>query len=339
MKNLPVYEHLDTSFVNLSALVRYLQKSDFVGRIRVELDDYEGEITLGRGNVLKTTEHDRRAGRIAEGDEAFERLLIRSRTPGGAIDVYKSSAETESAAPKMTNAAAKIQLSAENAYVEPFPESEIPSQISIVGTEKNISDGWSKSDENAFVSLPKIESLRANVEKESPLAENPEAKITEAKITDAKSGVLSPLEFSNRVETRARQPQISAEDWQTLLELIGELLGSIDETLARANLDFASAFTKARGEISGDYPFLNHASGAFDYSNGRVAMREQTSAKLFVAGINESLRRILEKLAANPKFTEVYRAAVQQILALVHRRKTLYDKFSITPQLEKILGI
>ena len=67
-------------------------------------------------------------------------------------------------------------------------------------------------------------------------------------------------------------------------------------------------------------------------------MREQASAKLFAASINEALRRILEKLGANPKFAEVYRRAVQSILALIHRRRPLYNKFFITPQLEKNLG-
>jgi hypothetical protein len=67
-------------------------------------------------------------------------------------------------------------------------------------------------------------------------------------------------------------------------------------------------------------------------------MREQTNAKLFAASINEALRRILEKLGSNPKFAEVYRDTVQTILALIHHRKPLYDKFFITPQLEKNLG-
>lgn len=41
-------------------------------------------------------------------------------------------------------------------------------------------------------------------------------------------------------------------------------------------------------------------------------MREQVSAKLFAAAINETLRRILEKLAANPKSAAPYRDASQK---------------------------
>ena len=67
-------------------------------------------------------------------------------------------------------------------------------------------------------------------------------------------------------------------------------------------------------------------------------MNEQANAKIFVAGINETLRRLLDKLAAHPKFSNLYRALTQNILALINARKPLYDKFSITPQLEKTIG-
>src|SRR5207237_10418756 len=60
-----------------------------------------------------------------------------------------------------------------------------------------------------------------------------------------------PLEFSNKVEEKARQTaQLSAQEWQTLLSLMGELLETLDKSLATANLDFAAAFQKARVEIS-----------------------------------------------------------------------------------------
>ena len=149
-----------------------------------------------------------------------------------------------------------------------------------------------------------------------------------------------PFDLTNEVEARARQAQqISPPDWQTLLQLIGELLGTIDKTLSEARLNFSGAFTKVRAEIVADYPFLNPADGAFQYAGGKVTMREQMSARLFVAGINESLRRILGKLSASPKLSQIYRAVAQKILALISRRKPLYEKFSITPQLERFLSV
>ena len=53
MKNRPIHENLDTSFVNLSALVRYLRRRQFVGNVRVELSGYEADIVLTAVNQMR----------------------------------------------------------------------------------------------------------------------------------------------------------------------------------------------------------------------------------------------------------------------------------------------
>jgi len=305
MKNRPIHENLDTSFVNLSALVKYLRRRQFVGGIRVELSGYDADVTLTAENQIKVREHDRIAGRIAEGEEALQRLLIRAREPGGVIHVYQNVEETE--------------------------ESVIEKAGQII-KEKDV--------------VVQTTQAFANIN-QTHLPQNAEAEI----ISDEKStpaGNLSkpslklpkfPFELSNKVEAKAKQTEISAPDWQILIGLTAELLDTIDKVLAEANLDFPSAFEKARIDVSADYPFLNPTSGVFDYKDGKISMDEQINATLFVTSINETLRRIFEKLGNNPKFADAYRAATQSILALIHQRKPLYDKFSITPQIEKIVGI
>jgi hypothetical protein len=302
MKTRPIHENLDTSFVNLSALLRYLQRRQFIGRLRVELSGYEADIRLLEGNKMQVREHDRIAGRIAEGEEALQRLLIRAREPGGTINVYQMTGEAAKPAPPaepIKPVAAEIKASA----------SSIP---------KTVSNGNSNGHQtNAPIVTQENPSAKPNV-----------------------SLPNFPFDLTNEVEAKARQTQqLSPPDWQTLLRLVGELLGTIDETLAGARLNFSAALLKVRAEIAPDYPFLNPASGIFEYASGKVSMRETASAKLFVASLNEALRRILEKLGSSRKFAEIYRAVVQKILALIQQRKPLYEKFFITPQLEKILGV
>jgi hypothetical protein len=313
MKNRPIHENLDTSFVNLSALVRYLRRRQFVGNVRVELSGYEADINLTAENQIKVREHDRIAGRIAEGEEALQRLLIRAREPGGIINVYQAIAENElnkkpeikAEKPIQNNAAAQKNVSGNRPQIQPTATVKMPpAPQNIVETTK-----------------PKIETV--------------------VKVHEAKTSVKLPdfpFELSNKFESKAKQTQISSQDWQMLLNLTGELLAAIDKCLASGNLNFAAAFQKSCAEISGDYPFLNPNAGTFAYQKGGIKIQEQINAKIFAAGINESLRRILEKLGANPKFAEINRITTQKILALIHHRKPLYDKFSITPQLEKSLG-
>jgi hypothetical protein len=335
MKNHPIHENLDTSFVNLAALMRYLRGRGFIGSVRLVHGGYEAEITLlGEENQLKVREHDRIAGRIAEGEEALQRLLIRAREPGGTINVYQSIAEPQTAQPE-------VRATAKTTNVKPFVQKEIsrqtPPQPPSATTTAN---GAAKRNENKFEAPNKFDVMMPPRVKETGAAAAAAAPPHADQSFPPKNNPAAPLplEFSNRVEEKARQTQMTPEDWQMLLQLTGELLGAVDKSLAAAELDFARAFAKACTEICDDYPFLNPSAGTFGYAGGTVTMREQTSAKLFAASINEALRRILEKLGANPKFADVYRNAVQSILALLHQRKPLYDKFFITPQLEKNLG-
>lgn len=320
MKVRPIHENLDTSFVNLSALVRYLRRRGFVGRVRVELSGYEADIYLGEANGLRVREHDQIAGRIAEGEEALQRILIRSREPGGIVSVYQAVAENESdgekAEPKQPIKAAETKQTASIAA-----ETLTASSRQIQST-KPVSALSSKSNENT-PNLPE----KAAVENRQP---PPKPKIS---LPDF------PFELSNRVENKARHANLSPNDWQTLLNLTSEFLAAIDQTLAEANLDFEAAFQKARAEIAPDYPFLSSAAEIFEYKAGKISMREQVNANLFAASLVEAVRRILERLGANPKFSGVYRQTTQKILALARRRKPLYDKFSITKPLEKVLGI
>jgi hypothetical protein len=84
-----VYENLDTAFVSLPALLRYLQQRGFRGRVHVELDEYDGDIYLAARNQLAAHERDHATGRAEEGEAALQRLLVRARDEGGLVSVYE----------------------------------------------------------------------------------------------------------------------------------------------------------------------------------------------------------------------------------------------------------
>lgn len=88
-----LHENLDTAYVNLGALLRYLQGRDFTGRVRVELDEYEADILLRPGEAPRVRERDFATGREDEGEAALHRLLVRAREPGGLVSVYEEEGE------------------------------------------------------------------------------------------------------------------------------------------------------------------------------------------------------------------------------------------------------
>ncbi len=318
MKNRPIHENLDTSFVNLSALIKYLCRRQFVGQLRIELSGYEADVYLTAENHLKVREYDHIAGRIAEGEEALQRILIRSREPGGIINVYQTVSETEIVIEKKVPIAAPIAKPVIEPIAAPIIQDK-PLTAEINGTNGN-GNGKPKID------FPVNGHPRNSAEAPSKPDENllaPKSKLPNL-----------PFEFTNKVEAKAKQPNLSNEDRALLLNLTSELLGTVDRSLGMAKLNFTTAFQKACTEISADYPFMV----SFDYSKGKIYYADQINPKFFIAGILEALRRILDKLGANPKFGEVYRYATQRILTLIHQRRPFYDKFLITKPLEKILG-
>lgn len=288
MKSYPIHENLDTSFINLAALIKYLRRRQFAGSVRVELGDYEAEIRFDENGDLTARENDRVSGRVGEGEEAMQRILIRARQPGGIIGVYRYLSENN---PVFRN----DEMTAEND---------------------------SAAEPGQSISQP--ENLNAYPAGQIPAKPNSDSPL--------------PFQLSNNVETRARAGALAPQDWQTLLDLTGELLGTIDRRLAENNLNFKTAFLKASAEIVGDYPFLHRGRGVIDYNDGKIMMTEQIGATVFINGIMEILRRVMEKLGANPNFSEIYRQTTQDVLALIRRRQSLHDRFSITAPLEKILG-
>lgn len=116
-KSRPVYEKLDTAYVNLAALLRYLQRRNFTGRVHVEMDKYEADVFLSATGSLDARETDHAMGREAQGEAALQRLIVRAMEAGGLISIYEEiEEETDASRPaSTTSAAAEATARAEDA--------------------------------------------------------------------------------------------------------------------------------------------------------------------------------------------------------------------------------
>ena len=92
-KSRVLYENLDTSFVNLWALLRHLSQRAFVGRVHVEMDDYSADVFLTGSNTPLVHEVDRAAGTEVLEEAAMHRLVLRSRETPGKISVFEGADE------------------------------------------------------------------------------------------------------------------------------------------------------------------------------------------------------------------------------------------------------
>ena len=92
-KSRVLYENLDTSFVNLWNLLRHLSQRDFVGRVHVEMEDYEADVFLTGSNTPLVHEVDRAAGTDVLEEAAMHRLVLRARESSGTISVFEGADE------------------------------------------------------------------------------------------------------------------------------------------------------------------------------------------------------------------------------------------------------
>lgn len=124
-----LYENLDTSFVNLWGLLRYLSQRSFVGRVHVELEKYTADVFLNGSNTPLVHEVDQEAGTDVVEEAALHRLVLRVRESPGSISVYEGEDDAVTPQPAKANKAESFAEGAADEMTatplaEPAPEAE-----------------------------------------------------------------------------------------------------------------------------------------------------------------------------------------------------------------------
>ena len=93
-----LYENLDTTFVNLWGLLRYLSQRSFIGRVHVKLENYTADVFLNGSETPLVHEVDGAAGSDVIEEAGLHRLVLRVRESPGLITVFEG--EHEAMAPQ-----------------------------------------------------------------------------------------------------------------------------------------------------------------------------------------------------------------------------------------------
>jgi hypothetical protein len=118
-----LYENLDTSFVNVWALLRYLSQRSFVGRVHVELENYSADVFVNGSETPLVHEIDRDAGTDVVEEAALHRLVLRVRESSGSITVYEG---VEESIPPQVESAMASPPSADETASAAEPEAATP---------------------------------------------------------------------------------------------------------------------------------------------------------------------------------------------------------------------
>lgn len=345
MKIRSLYKNLDTAFVNLPALLRYLRQRGFAGLVRVDIGDYKAEIIFDEAQRIRLLELGDDAGeivsddgRIVPDDVALQRLLVRARAPGGLVDVYQAVGAVESGVIAPDENEDILELT------PPETAPQEPPQEPRVATQAPAKTPKPTKPAKVFASALENGNGIGNGKPPNGSRRGAQLKPYTNGSDDSEAGQDFLPVYSDQIEVVEERPEpkrkvsyLSADDWEELTALTAALLATADNILKTANLGFTDAFNKARIEISGECPFLHPEHGVFHYAEGRVGLYEEVPPNLLVSGVSECLRRILNKLVSNPKFFALYKRITQQILILVRQRQPQFDKFGYTRQLERII--
>jgi hypothetical protein len=310
-KSRVVYENLDTTFVNLWALLRNLSQRGFIGRVHVELKDYTADVFMTGSSTPLVHEIDRAAGTDTLEEAALHRLVLRVRETPGTITVFEGPDEAVA-----VSANAKTKNEADVA-----PKSgadDLPKHyLADAHTETEIDPGAGTQPEPKRKSPPKWSSSDSQT------------------LTDESEDELS------RASQAATEP-IDEIEWSAIVKASGELIGGVERALTGPGADFTSLFKAACLELADDYTFLDPMTGEFRYANSVVTLTGAATGAApngpYVVGISEALRRVVDRVATGDNARRVRERVALELFSVARQRKEILARSGFLPQLDRIAG-
>jgi hypothetical protein len=317
-KSRVVYENLDTTFVNLWALLRNLSQRGFVGRVRVELKDYTADVFMTGSSTPLVHEIDRATGTDTLEEAALHRLVLRVRETPGTITVFEG---VDEAVAVSANADSKNKASDSDRVPksevrdlpghyapDAYTETEVDAASGAgndppLTAETNFAPSWSSADSQTLTDR--------NDEADSSAAPMP---------------ALPPTEPIDEIE------------WSAIVKASGELIGGVERALTGAGADFISLFDTVRLELADDYTFLDPMAGEFIYSNSVVTLAGETPVGSYVSGLSEALRRVVDRVAIGDHARRVRERIALELFSVARKRKEILDRSGFLPQLDRIAG-
>jgi hypothetical protein len=147
-----------------------------------------------------------------------------------------------------------------------------------------------------------------------------------------------PFELANNFEEAAAFPADSDLGLELMIDVISDLLSSIDDVLDREGLNFSAAFRKACSDVAGKFPFMDPEARLFLYSGGLVYISPEVNLRTLAVGVGEVLGLIFARLAASSKFIRIYEDVVRRVRSLTAARKEEFTRTGMLKQIERAIG-
>lgn len=314
-KSRVVYENLDTTFVNIWALLRKLTQRGFIGRVHVELENYTADVFLTGSSTPLVHEVDRAAGTDTLEEAALHRLVLRVRETPGIISVFEGPDEavaghgTETLETKAAESESAQEGGLSQTKTDQAHDEDAGKELRTLG---------SASDQPIRTAEMKTPALSKSV-----------------MTADDRDAVT--VSFPVEAEAQTKQPMDEIE-WGAIVKAGGELIGGVERALTGTGADFVSYFDRVRLELADDYVFLDPMGGEFRYSNSVVTLSGEVPAGPYVIGLSEALRRVVESVATGDRARRVRERVALELFSVARKRREILDRSGFLAQLDRIAG-
>jgi len=288
-----VYEHLNTSFTQLDAMLNELKADLFTGYVRLAARTYEGILLVDAGRVVNAIEEIK--GQRRNGAKAFDGILAKSRERDGMVSVFQLSTE-------MTHLLAN--LSGSQVLYKDLTSDLTSLDRLIAGLKGRRHSGYidvqlSGGHETATIYMRDGDVLEAALYRQGAISDGPKvlddlirAAATEGATFTVYGTQAAPREAEAKpAEGVDRQDQLGL--WQDVLKTMEN---GIDAPTKPGT--FSMAFRRACVELAESYPFLDPFAAEFEYRDGQIRYDGQAGGAEFNQGMSRCLAHCLRALAA-----------------------------------------
>jgi hypothetical protein len=125
-------------------------------------------------------------------------------------------------------------------------------------------------------------------------------------------------------------------DWAELLDAGAKLVRAIERAAEHLGADFGPGFRAARIELGDDYPFLDPTINGLTYAEGVITLGDEPAGNVFVTGLSECLRRVVDQLAVGKESKRIRERVAIELAVAARMRPDGMGEF--TARLDRIAG-
>jgi len=328
-----VYEHLNTSFTQLDAMLTELKAELFCGYVRLTARDYDGLVLLEAGRVPNAIEDAK--GRRRTGAKAVDGILAKSRERDGMISVFQLS-------DGMTQLLADL---ADSHVLYKDLTSDLTSLDRLLAGLKGrrhtgfIDVQIPGRPETATIFLRDGDVLEATLSRHGNISDGPKVLDELTRLAASEGAVFSvhgaqiapPENESQPPRGPDRQEQLGV--WQDVLKTVET---SVD-TPTKAGT-FMVAFKRACIELADTYPFLDPFAAEFEYREGQIRYEGQAGGAELNQGLGRCLAQSVRALTGHPATADLPARLSAVAVGLKKRHGARLAEYGLPEALPEVFG-